>query len=352
MLAGACLYLGTLSVIMAIRAISLVSTWNSDGRATDFEATLEALRDAGLSASAAETFYKALITAVAVLAACGAVFALYTARGHRASRVGMTVVIGIAGTATFFGVIGGTFLLAMVGALSVAFTIRLWTGETARYFRALSGDEPAVRKSTAADPFALPPHFTSEGGPAENTEYQLPPAPAPVPAPARMPETPTAASAPPYAPPPGYHQPRHETLPRSVSIAVWTTFTGSLVVAVGAGLSLLGLLLVGDDYETMLRDSPVGSGMLDQSDVDYDQMYRLSLTFLGICLPLAVAGLVASVLVLVTKRKGDVFLFVMVVVTVATSALMFPVGIPWTAAAIVCWVQLRKRESRAWFAKT
>jgi hypothetical protein len=97
MLVGACLYLGALSAIMAFRAISLVSTWTSESRDADFASSLEVLRDAGLSADGAETAYKAIATAVAVLAACGVIFAFFAARGDRASRVGLTITVGIAG---------------------------------------------------------------------------------------------------------------------------------------------------------------------------------------------------------------------------------------------------------------
>lgn len=343
MLAGACLYIGALAVIMAIRAVTLVSTWNAENRASEFRRSLEVLRDAGLSASGAETVYKVLATAVAVFAACGAVFAIYAARGQRSSRLGLTIAIGIAGTATFLGVIGGTFLFAMVGALAVAFTIRLWTGEIRTYFRTLAGHEPPAPKRAPADPFAVPPRSAADTRPAEEVEYTLPSAD----------EVPPAPVSQPYAPQYGYHQPPHgrEALPRSVSIAVWTTFIGSVIVAVGSALGLLGLGLVGDDYERMMRDSPFSDSMMDQSNLDYDQAYRLGLTMLGICFALALAGLAAAIQVLVKKRTGGVFLFVMTVVTAITSVLFFPVGLPWTAAAIVCWVQLRKPESRAWFAK-
>lgn len=342
MLAGACLYLGTLSLIIAGRAIALVASWNADNRAAEFSSTLKSLRDAGMSASGAETFYKVVITAVAVLAACGAVFALYTARGHRASRIGMTIVIGIAGLATFLGVLGGTFVFAIVGALAVAFTIRLWTGEVGTYFRTLAGHAPPVAKIPQADPFALPPHFPTDSGPAQNAEYS----PADVPGPTQV-SAPQRTSAQPAV------GQTDERLPRSVSIAVWTAFGGSILAASAAALGLLSILLAGDDYESMLRDSPITESMLEQSDLDFDQYYRLALTLLGICLPLALAGLAASIVVLVTKRKGDVFLFVMAVVAIVVSGLLFPiVGIPWTAAAIVCVIQLRTPESRAWFAKT
>jgi hypothetical protein len=305
MLAGACLYLGTLSVIMAVRAVSLVSSWNGKDRATEFAETLRALQDSGLSASGAESSYKVMLTVLAVLAACGAVFAVYTARGDRASRVGLTVAAGVAGLLTFLGGLGGTFLFSMVGALAVVFTIRLWTGETRTYFRTLAGHEPPAPKAPVAAPLADP--FAQQA---------TPPAPA---------------------------------LPRPVGIAAWTAFAGSVIVAGGAAMGLLALGLMGDDYEQMMRDSPFSQGLVDQSDVDYDQLYRMTMTLLGIFLPLALAGLAASILVLTRKRAGT-FLFVMSAVTIVPAALMFPFGLPWMAAAIVCLVQLRKPAARAWFA--
>lgn len=336
-LRGACLYLGVLSAIIAIRAVTVVSSWNSESREDDFAGALDALRDAGLSASGAVTTYKTMIVVVAVLAACGAVFAVYTAQGHRSSRVGMTVAIGVAGVLAFVGALGGGFLFAMVGALAVVFTIRMWTGEIRTYFRTLAGHEPPAPKITKVDPFAPTPSGVAPLDPA--------------------PHGPSGAVAPSPPPqgqaPPGYYRPpAPAALPRPVSIAVWTTLVGSAIVAFGSGIGLLGLGLIGDDYEQMVRDSPFSERMMNQSSLDYDQLYRLSLTFLGICLPLALGGLAAAILVLVKKRTGDVFLFVMAALTVVMSVLLFPVGLPWTAAAIVCLVQLRRRESRAWFAKT
>ena len=42
----------------------------------------------------------------------------------------------------------------------------------------------------------------------------------------------------------------------------------------------------------------------------------------------------------------------MTVVGLVVSFIGFPLGIPWTVAAIICLVQLRKAESRAWFSQT
>ena len=335
-LTGACIYLGALSAIIAIRAISVVSSWNAENRAADFAGVLKVLRDAGLGAAGAETFYKSIVTVIAVLAACAAVFAAYVTRAHRASRVGLTVTLSVAAVFTFLGVLGGTLLFAMVGALAVVFTIRLWTGEIGSYFRTLAGHEPAVAPTPKVDPFASAQLPAGPVRPATETTVIQPPAQSQV--------------HPPQSYPPPYRV--RERMPRSVSIAVWTAFVGSITVAALSALMLLSLALIGDDYEQLMRDSPM-SGLVDQSSADYDQQYRQLLTIFGVCLPLALAGLAASIVPLAKRHAGNTFLFVMAAVTVPASIVLVPIlGLPWTAAAIVCLVQLRKPGSKAWFSRT
>ena len=347
-LTGACLYLGALAAIMSIRAVTLVSSWNSENRAADFGGSLDALRDAGLSASGAETFYKTLVTVVAVLAACAVVFAIYTSRGDRVSRAGLTATIGIVGVLTFVGALGGTVLFAMVGALAVVFTIRLWTGEIRTYFRTLAGHEPPPKKTRPADPFAATaPHHPSET--AEVAQPNAPQAPAPTYAP------PPPGYPPQGYPPPGYHQqpvrPGREPLPRSVSIAVWTTFIGSVVAAVFSALMLLAILVAGFDYDAAVEQGGFGADMIGSKD-DFELALRFITVLSSIAIVLGIAGLIVSIRVLVTRRSGGVALFVLAVVTIVVSGLGVPLGLPWTAAAIVAAVQLRRPEARAWFVRT
>ncbi len=332
-LAGACVYLGVLAAIIAIRAFTNVTTWNAENRADEFDRVLGALRDGGLNQAGAESSYKIFLTVIAVLGACAVVFAVYTARGDRASRIGLSATIGVAGTASFLGILGGGVFFAMAGALAVGFAGRLWTGEIRTYFRTLAGHAPP------------PPNVKPE--------------PAPIPAAAIEPVTahsdePAYSYAPPAtgypAPHHGYQPHANARLPKAVTIAVWTTFVGSALVAFFSGLGLLSLGLLGDDYEQVMRDSPLSGNFFDGSGMTYDQLYRTSLTVFGICLALSIGGLLASTLVLVKKRSGEVFLFVMAAVTIIASLLFVPVGLPWTAAAIVSVVQLRKPEARAWFA--
>lgn len=337
-LAGACLYLGLLAAVMSIRAVTMVSSWNADSRADDVATGLRLLRDAGLGADGAETAYKAGLTVLAVLGAMGVVFAVFTARGDRASRVGMTVVIGVTGLATFAGALGTTFFLAMLGALSVAFTARLWTGEVRTYFRTLAGHPPPPPRTPKPSAAETTPDRSSVSAPAE-----------PFGDPSRRPLPPSVH---PATPPPGAWSPARdrEPLPRSVAVAVWTTFIGSIVAVVVGGLVLLTIGVSGLDYDAVIEQGGPGADMIRGSEGDFDTALRLLVTLCSIAVVLGLVGLLAAVRVLRARRSGEVLLFVMTVVTLLFSVVGFPLGVPWTAAAIVALVQLRKRESRAWFA--
>jgi hypothetical protein len=338
-LAGACIYLGTLSAILSIRAATVVSTWNGDDRAAELDLVLDAMRDAGLSQSGAESTYRVLLTVVAVLAACGAVFAIFTARGDRASRVGLTVAVGVSGLAAFLGIIGGGFLISVLGALLVVFTVRLWTGEIRTYFRTLAGHAPPPPKPAAMAAAAARDPFAGTSGPV-----------------ARQPVTP-APTAPPewHRPPPGYHpqpwQPGREPLPKAVSIAVWTAFTGS-IIAIGLSALMLLLILAGAlDYDTIMEQGGPSADMVSGSENDFDTALRVMTVLASISVVIGVGGLLASIRVLLKRRAGGVPLFVMTVVALVVSVLGFPLGLPWTAATIVVWIQLRRPEARAWFSR-
>lgn len=334
MLAAACAYLGGLAAIQSIRAMVLVSTWNAENGADKVAPLLRALRDGGMSQASAESAYKVFLTVLAVLAAAGVVFAVYTARGDRASRVGLTVVMTLVGIFFFLGATGGSFFDAVIGALAIAFTVRLWTGESKAWFRALRTGEPMVL------PVKKPSKRAAEKAAA----------------PAAAVVEPVAGPAQPVHPVhPGCTDPQvhagSERLPKSVSVAGWVTLVGSIVVGGMSALALLTLGLIGNDYESLMRDSPFSDRLVD-SGMDYDQLYRASLLVSGLCVALSIGGIAASSLTLARKRSAGVFLFVMAVVTTITSIVFFPVGLPWTAASIVVIVQLRKPESKRWFVKT
>lgn len=338
LLTAACTYLGVMAAIQSIRAITLVSTWNAEDGADKVSPQLEVLRDSGISQASAESGYKVFLTVLAVLAAAGVVFAIYTARGDRASRVGLTVVMGLVGLFFFLGATGGSFFDAVIGALAIAFTVRLWTGESRAWFRTLATGEPAPVAAAAAvrpDPFASSP------------AAQAPQAPQ-APQPTQQAEHPSYQQ----AEQPARPQPPADKLPTSVGIAVWTALVGSIVAGLGSALMLLALVVVGTDYDDVIAQGGMGADMIRGQEGQFNTAVRFLVVMSSIALVAAAGGLFAAIRVLVTKRSGDVVLFVMTVVTLVVSVIGFPLGIPWTVAAVVALIQLRRPESKQWFVKT
>lgn len=326
MLTATCLYLGLFALIQAISAVDLVTTWNGENGADRVSAILKALRESGASAGGAESGYKVFLTVLAVLAAAGVVFAIYTARGDRASRVGLTVVMVVVGLSFFLGATGGSFFDILLGAMSVAFTTRLWRGEAKTWFRRLNGEEIEPEPVPVKTP--TPVSASPATGEVQQAVQQQPG---------------------PYPHPPVRGR---EPLPRPVSIATWTTFVGSVMVAGMSAMALLVLGLAGDDYERLLRESSFGRDLLDDAGLDFDQVYRTSMVLFGLFAVLALGGLAASLQVLIRRHSGGVFLFVMAGVTIFVPFVVFPIGIPFTIAAAVVLFQLRKPEARSWFVKT
>jgi hypothetical protein len=352
LLTGACLYLGLLSTVISIRAVTVVSTWNAENRAADVAFALRALRDAGLGADGAETFYRGFVTVLAVLAAAGAVFAVFTAKGDRASRVGMTVTIGFAGLATFAGALGTTFFMAMLGALAVVFTIRLWTGEIRTYFRTLAGHPPPPPKTPKPSKAPTAPTSPTSGGDPFAPAPQAPAAPV-HPAQAQAPAPGATTATQPWPPthlPPGYGPPRgREPLPKPVSVVVWTTMIGSIVAAGFAALMLLIVLVGGITYDAIVEQGGPGADMIG-SESDFDRALAFITALSSVAVVLGLAGIAAATRALVKRRAGGVPLFVMAVVTFIVSLVGFPIGLPWTVLAVIAIVQLRKPEAKAWFA--
>ncbi|MRK00277.1 hypothetical protein GEV27_01960 [Aeromicrobium sp. S22] len=347
LLTAACAYLGGLAAIQSIRTISLVSSWNGDNAAEKVSPYLEALRDAGMSQASAESGYKVFLTVLAVLAAAGVVFAIHTARGDRVSRIGLTVVMGLVGVSFFLGATGGSFFDAVIGAMAVAFTVRLWTGESRTWFRQLAGDLPPEEPS--AVPQRSDPFSTQQQAPVEHPAAQ--PTQPPVHPYAHQPYAGAPQSPYPGAQPYWTPQPAPDKLPRPVGIAVWTTFVGSLMAALPAAILLLGFAVVGTDYDSWIEQGGVGADMIDLRESEFDTAVRFILAFSSISLVASAAGLFAAIRVLVTKRSGGVFLFVMTVVTIIISIIGFPIGLPWTVAAVVALIQLRRPEATQWFAR-
>lgn len=311
LLVAVCAYIGVVCAIQGITAATAVGAWTSlDGQASR-KPLIDALVRSGLGRGTAETSYRSFLIVIAGVAAMCVVLAVYTAKSHRVSRVVLTVltmlVVVHGASGPFLSQVQAIFLLVCVG--------QLWSGDLRRHFR---GEPPAVRTTRPARVAAL----ASPAQPLDESRPVGPPAP-----------TRTA-------------------LPRPISIAAWTGLIGSLVVAGFCALELVVLLLLKDEYRRAIRDSTFLTDLMSRSGTDVDTMIRVSTIGSAILVVLGIVGLLASMALLTGRRQGGVALLAMAGVSIVVSLVGFPFGLPWTVAAIVVIVQLRKPESRAWFAKT
>ncbi|MCW2829374.1 MAG: hypothetical protein JWP31_66 [Aeromicrobium sp.] len=351
-LVAVCLYLGGLFAIQFVTNLILVVGLASPDGQESAKRQIGWFEGGGTSFAEATSIYRVILTALVVIAAAGVVFAVHAARGHHPSRVLLTVVAGVFLVAGVTGVAGDGYLAVIVGFVSVIFAAQLWSPVVRSYFREVAGKAPlpAPAVGSSTDPFAAR-HGVDSG----SQQSAAPPEPPTTYAPPVQDWPPVPYQHPGY-PPPAYAyapaKPPADQRPRAVNIAVWTALIGSLVVAALSSLMLLGVLLTDLDYQSVIAEGGPGADMVRGSQDEFETALRHIVVLSSVSIPLAVGGVVASALVLLRPRSGGVMLFVMTVVTLIFSGLGFPLGLPWTAAAIVALVQLRKPEARAWFART
>ncbi|MCW2752192.1 MAG: hypothetical protein JWR83_3302 [Aeromicrobium sp.] len=316
LLVAVCAYIGVVCAIQCLTAASAVSAWTSIDGQTSRKPLIDALVRGGLSRGTAESGYRTFLIVEAGVAAMCVVLAVYTAKSHRVSRTVLTVlavVVAVFGaTGPFLSQVQAIFLLVCVA--------QLWTADIRRYFR---GEEPVVRAPRPAPVAAVPPP------PVQPLQSGVP---APFP-------TGTLAAA-------------RKALPQPLTIAAWIGLIGSLIVTGFCAVELAVLLFLRDDYRRAIRDSKFMTNMLRQSGTDVDTIIRLSTIASAVVIVLGIVGVLASIALLTGRREGGVALLVMAAISCVVSILGFPFGVPWTVAAIVVIVQLRKTESRAWINKT
>ncbi|MBC7629881.1 hypothetical protein [Aeromicrobium sp.] len=333
MLVSACLYLGMICLILGIQVVTILTQWNTiDGQANVKSQTKTFVQD-GMSQADANTTYRVLLTALAVFAACGVVFAAYTAMGHRVSRIILTVFAVILALIGILGAVAGAFVFIFVGVIASVCVYQLWTPDVRAWFADPGGASAAsVSSSSRPDPFAV-------------TKSPEPPAPA------HDTETSSTSAVQTLEHPPAESAVKR-SVPQSVSIAAWTALIGSAMVGGMCAIALVAFAIVGGDYERMMRDDGIGTGLIRDSGMDVGTLYTASVAMSIGFVVLSVAGLAASLAALTGRRFGRTALLWVSSITMVVSLVAFPVGLPWTAACAVAIFQLRKPEAVAWFVRT
>lgn len=323
-----CIFVGVGSALLLVNLVSALTSWGSIELQDTVRDALaqEPVKELGLGMDQALDYLRYAVYVGIVLTASGTVFAVYAARGHRTSRVMLTILCGLAFVALA--------TLGLPGLLPAAFAglcgWSLWTPEARRWFDAVDGRDVPAAATTAApaarsDPFAA----RSADRAARPVEQPTHPSAQPVAA------SPTAA--------PGAR-------PRSVTIAAVTTFVACGLVGMLGLLLLLVTTIGADAYRTALTEPGLAQDLVRSSGLDVDEMIALLRISAIVWLVASLAGALAAVAVVRRVAAGGTALVVVAALTLGISVFFLPLGLLSGAAAIVVVVQLRRPEARAWLA--
>lgn len=321
-LVSACVFLAAIFAVVGVRVLLTAAEWNTTEGQERVQHQIESFQRGSMSYAEAESAYRLYLGALAFFALAGIVFAIYAIRGHRSSRVWLTIFGALLGIGS---VIAGSFLSILLGVMALMFTLQLWTPEVRAHFarsREVAGGAPETTQRP--DPFAVRPP----------SEVSAPIAPHPV------------------GPPVAYAPHGRTHMPKPVNMALLIALIGSGVTAAFSGLAVLGLTFFGDEYERELERPGAMQDMIRDSGWEANGLMRLMLVLCAIWLVLSLLGLCAAALAYARRPVGRLLLQVMAGLTIVASAAGLPIGLATAAAAIVVLVQLAKPEARAWFVRS
>lgn len=302
--------MGLTSLIAFFAVVSALSDWGSTDLQDAIRRALKDPRfnDTGLTVSSMLEWLRRILFGVVVLSIAGMVFAVFAARGHRPSRMYLTVMCGFACLA--FLVTGGLFGL-LPAAFAMICGFRLWTPESRAWFEVESGEVPVVAvvgASTTLAPESTLPSPASTTGPMARR-------------------------------------------PKPVLIAGIVTLCAASLIVMFCGYFMVVYLTARSSYIASLSDQPM-KRMLASNDLEPAQVAHWLFVGCAVLGPIALLACAAAALLLLGSSYGRGATLALAWLTVPLSLVVFGVGLPWTIAAIVVIIQLRKPESRGWFAKT
>lgn len=289
-----------------------VVTWLTDWGSLDIQNAIttlfggeRSLQRSGLSMTEALLWgRRALLVATVVLIA-GVVFAVFTARGHRASRVSLTIMCALVGLG--FAAVGG-----LIGLLAAAFAImcavQLWSRDARAWFDAKSGIGPVpAAPATGTSPATA---FAPVSGAA-------------LPASSRHPR------------------------PASVQVAGIVTIIASWAVIAAGSLIIAQYLTAREAMLQAQKSSPIRNWVA-MTDSELAEALHTVVVISAVAVPLSLLAVAAASLLLMGRPVGRTATLALAVITVPVSFASV-IGLPWTAAAIVVIIALRKPEAQAWF---
>ncbi|GEO90212.1 hypothetical protein AFL01nite_25390 [Aeromicrobium flavum] len=321
----ACVYGGLGGLLAVVALFEMLQNW---GSIEVQEALRSGLEPLGADPDALLPTIRWVVMALLVGAIAATVFSFYAAKGHQASRIGLSVLAGL-GAVTFLSTGVAGLLPAILGSLIVYL---LWSAPARQWFAVVNGRTP-LSLGTTPSVTGPAPHRADPSGPVAQP-------PAYDPAQHAQPGQ-AQAHALPVAGPVGR--------PRPVSLALWIAGLGSLFGALGSGLVLLALVALRDEVTKTYRENELLQNQLESAGMTAGQMVTLGTWLFGGWLVVSLLGLAATAWAATGQRFGWWALVVVSVVTAGFAALGLPVGLLWILGAIIVIVQMSRPESKAWF---
>lgn len=396
-LTTACLFLGLASGLLAVSSFSGLSNLMSiDMRQSVTEAMSSGPLDAtGISVDTVLGWMRWVLTAGTIVAACAVVFSIYAWRGHRPSRVIVTVWAGVA--ALFF--LAGGLWGMLPAAFCIYCAVVLWTSDVRRWFAAVNGaptdsdEEQSVSASQSqreSRSGGTQSAGTQSGG-TQSASSQGPQAPQhredspksnqrsqqqtfgqqeeiQTPESQQQPQHDDPFSRPPQTVPAEQFQHadplgaqtagqdsggpgrsgRVAQRPQPAVAAAIVTLVGAVPVLLVCGINALYAILAADSYASLLRDSAFLSDSLDSIGVSATSFVQLVAVFSSIASIASVLAIIAAICLLLHQRWSLWLLRILTMFTIVFGVLGFPIGLVWTAAAVAVLILLFRPSVGRW----
>lgn len=317
-----CIYGGLGGVLATVTLFQTLQTW---GSLEMQEAVESGLQQLGASADV-ETLLPTLrwiAMGLLVAAIAATVFSFHAARGHQASRIGLTVLAAMAGLTFAMSGVAGLLPAIMAGLIIYL----LWSASARQWYAVVNGKTPLSLGTS--------PSVTA-GGPA-NRDLPAPPPYDPAMHPDHPPSQLTQST------------PQRAGRPRPVWLALLIAGLGSAVGFLGSGLTLLVLVVLRDEMIDQYSSNELLKNQLESAGLTADQMVTVGTWLFSGWVVVSLLGLVATAWAATGRMAGWWALLAVSVLTAGLAAPALPIGLVWILGAIIVIVQLSRPETKAWF---
>jgi hypothetical protein len=363
------------ATLVLVNIFAVMSDW---GSASVREQVEDALDDGpfgpvDVSVDTALSMLRIMLMIVAAGCVAAVVFAVYTARRHRAARIGLTVL------AAAWAVLSLALGLAglLLAAIAVGCVVLLWSADARTWFatskppRVVAPGVPLIPPPDATSAKGMPTVMSTPSSPDEpdqptsstsqgDQESAQPPSSEPPSPPAAPSQGEYSGYGPPPPPPPGsyptygsYGPPPPPPPPNSVvpTKRPATLTAAGVITIVMSGIALLAM---GVTAIWFLADR---SSLEDSDDIE-DMASNAEMEVTDLVTAIGVVSIIAALLsalavvlgiMLLRNKRVRIPLVILSAIAIIMSLLAFPIGLLWVVAEVLVIVFLFIGGASAWF---